>query len=316
MRPLSAILLVLSATLLASCRGQSEGPIKGVLVVYPDGLDDEAVRMSESLQIHVPTVDDEPVFSYSFVPWSDFRGDLRARRTVLVLLEDSTDAPRGLIRTGDIWSGRDLWARDQLVYAAVPGSCDAAALSESLLSAYEHHLEAWLYRGFVSTSMSSPERMDSLAALGFGLDVPRSYSTAVWKPEQGFIQYQRFVSDEGMLMLSIRWADSDSAVGSSEEAVTWREEMSRRFFYDASADSVDRARLSASPIEVGGASGWILLGSWRNPEHLNAGAFSSYVLSTDTRRYILDIEVYNPGEEKEIYIREGWLIFNTFIPED
>jgi hypothetical protein len=316
MRPLQSILLLASAALMASCRGQSEGPIKGVLVVYPDGLDREAVRLAESVQIYVPTVDDEPVFSYSFAPQSDFRGDLRARRTVLVLLGDSTDAPRGLTRSGGIWSGHDLWARDQLVFAAIPGSFDTGALSESLLSAYEHHLETWLYRGFVSTSMSSPERMDSLASLGFRLDIPRSYSTEVWKPEQGFLQYQRFVSEEGMLLLSIRWADSDSSIGSSEDAVTWREEMSRRFFYDASADSVDRSRLSASPLEAGGASGWILLGSWRNPEHLNAGAFSSYVLSTDSRRYILDIEVYNPGEEKEIYIREGWLIFNTFIPED
>jgi hypothetical protein len=316
MRHLPVILLLVSTALLASCRGQSEGPIKGVMVVYPDGLEDQAVQLAESLQIYVPTVEDEPVFSWSFAPQSAFRGDLKARRTVLVLLADSSEAPRGLSRTGGIWSGRDLWARDQTVYAALLGSVDTDALSESLLSAYEHHLEAWLYRGFVSTSMSSPERMDSLAALGFRMDVPRSWSTEVWKPEEGFIQYQRFVSEEGMLMLSIRWADSDSSLGSSGEAVTWREEMSRRFFYDASADSVDRARLSASPLEVGGASGWILLGSWRNPEHLNAGAFSSYVLSTDSRRYILDIEVYNPGEEKEIYIREGWLIFNTFIPEE
>jgi hypothetical protein len=72
--------------------------------------------------------------------------------------------------------------------------------------------------------------------------------------------------------------------------------------------------VQVEPLSLRGLQGWRLLGMWRNPEHLNAGAFTSYVLRDGGRRYLLDMEVFHERREKEPYVREGWIIMNTFIP--
>lgn len=312
---------VLAAVLLAVAPGCMKkdciGPIEGVLIVFPDGGEAAASAFSDSLQKFVSTVYAEPVFSFAFVPAGSFTGDLRRYRTIVLITGDGSGypaLPEGLSHCGTFLEGRDVWAVGQRVFAAEPGSADVHALSDSLESAYEEHLLAYIYQAFVSTGMSSPERIDSLASLGFVMDVPRAYETTEWDPARGFVQFQRRVDQEGLMMISVRWLDSDS-VPTADEAAGWRQEMARRFFYDAGADSVDRARLSISPCSLAGARGWELIGAWRNPEHVNAGAFASYVLQAGSRRYILDAEVYNPGEEKELYIREGRLIMKTFVPE-
>ena len=117
-------------------------------------------------------------------------------------------------------------------------------------------------------------------------------------------------------MFSIYRAVDDTAVSSPEDAILRREAMARRFFYDARADSVDRSAVHWEEIVLNGAEGLRLTGLWRNPEHLNAGAFTSCVLDYGGTGYILDLEVYNPGREKEPYIREGWTIMDSFVPED
>jgi len=113
--------------------------------------------------------------------------------------------------------------------------------------------------------------------------------------------------------MSIRWID-DGRNLSSEDAVIWREEVARRFFYDASEDSVDRDRVQIETMNLNGLDGYFLLGMWRNPEYLNAGAFTCYILFDAGRRYILDLEIFHANGEKEPYIREGWIIMDTFLP--
>jgi hypothetical protein len=301
--------------LFAGCKGAAEGPMNGVLVVYGEGQEAQAESISTTLQRIVATVDPEPVFSFSYASMDEMDASLRLRRTVLMLVSSEEEVPGGLeAAPGGYWRGHDVWARGQSFFAAVPGTFDAAALSRNIELAYNGHLEAWIYQSFVSTSMSSTARIDSLRPLGFFMDIPRSYQTAEWRPDDCFLQFQRPVSEEGMMLLSICWKPGDS-LGSLEDAIELRQWMARRFFYDASADSIDMARLGSAPWEVHGLRGWFLLGEWRNPEHLNAGAFTSYVLQSDTGVWILDTEVYNPGSEKEPYIREGWLVMNTFSPE-
>ncbi len=310
-----ALLPLCCACLLASCMGGAEGPLKGVLVVYPEGMERQADSVAGLLQRTVTTIDAEQVFAFSFCTRSEFEGSLRSRRTILFLADSPAGLPGSLEQGTGVWWARDVWARRQRVFGAVLGATDPGAVSDSLEKAYNNHLYDYLFQEFVSTSMSSTDRMDSLAALGFTMDVPRSYRTAEWRPDDGFVQFQRPVSDEGLMMLSIRWLDDSSAAGTVEQAVSWRQDMARRFFWDASSDSVDLARLETIPISPGGLSGWRLTGAWINPAHLNAGAFTSYVLRSGGRSFILDAEVFNPGEEKEPYIREGWLLMSTFAVE-
>jgi|WetSurMetagenome_2_1015567.scaffolds.fasta_scaffold00082_34 hypothetical protein len=305
---------LLAGLLAAGCRSGAEGPLKGVLLVYPQGMEEQADSLSSALQIVVATVDPEPVFAFSYASEDELDASLERRRTILFLCPSVEDVPDGLERVGSHWAGSDRWALDQAVFAAVPGVTDASELSTAMQLAYDAHLRSYLYRSFVSTGMSSPERIDSLRAVGFSMDVPRSYRTAEWRPEDGFIQFQRTVSDEGAIMISIRWTEGDTLL-SAGEAVLRREAVARRFFYDAGADSVDRSRLDLRAMSLGGLGGWRLLGAWRNPEHLNAGAFTSYVLQSDSGVWVLDTEVFNPGEEKEPFIREGWIIMNTFSLE-
>lgn len=301
--------------LLSSCAGPATGPVKGVLVVYPDGMDlDLLSDFLEEIQIRVTTVEPEDVFDFSICSAGEFVDDLRTRRTILFLVDDAQELPDGLEPADGLYQGSDLWARDQTVFGVVLTDFnDTRLLSMRLESAYQQHLYDYIYGSFVSTQMSSPDRIDSLLALGFSMDIPKSYSLADWDPEGGFLQYQRRVSDECLLLLSVRWIDDD-VILSQDEAVVWREAVARNHFHDSAADSVDRSSVQVEPLRLRGLSGWRLLGMWRNPEHLNAGAFTSYVLRSDGRRYLLDMEIFHEHREKEPYVREGWIIMNTFIP--
>lgn len=315
MKPLPGAAMLLALLLGAGCAREAEGPLKGVLVVYPDGQEQAADSLTGLYQRTVTTIDPEPVFSFSYCSASEFTGSLRDRRTILFLAADEQGLP-GELRGGvPVAGARDVWARGQRVFGTVIGSAGPDAVTDSLEDAYNRHLRDWLFQDFVSTSMTSPERMDSLAALGFRMDVPRSYATSEWIPEDGFVQFQRPVSDNGRLILSIRWVGGLEALD-ADGAVAWRQDMARRFFYDASADSVDRSRLEVLPLSTGGMTGWRLTGAWINPHHLNAGGFTSYVLQDAGRSFLLDAEIYNPDAEKEPYVREGWILMGTFAVEE
>lgn len=308
------IILLAVLLLLAACRGPATGPVKGILVVYDSRIDMQDVDdLLKEIQLHVTTVDTENVFNFSVCSIEGFRDDLKTRRTILFVTEESLMLPDELTEYEGIYRGENIWADDQIVLGIVlPDFTDTDALSNLLEQTYNHHLSAYIYGSFVSTQMSSPERIDSLLALGFTIDIPKSYHLAEWNPEAGFVQYQRVVSDECLLLLSIRWID-DSVVLSPDEAVLWREAVARNYFYDAAVDSVDRSSVEVQSMDLRGLHGWRLLGIWRNPEYLNAGAFTSYVLRNSGRRYLLDVEIFHEHREKEPYIREGWIIMNTFM---
>ncbi len=305
----SALLLMLVA-----CAGPAIGPVKGVLIVYEPGVDLQSLDdLLEDIQLQVTTVDTENVFDFSTCPMEDFRDDLKTRRTILFVTENSLQLPAELQLSEGIYRGEDIWAEDQVILGVVlPEFTRTDALSNLLEQAYNHHLESYIYGSFVSTQMSSPERIDSLLTLGFSMDIPKSYHLKEWNPEAGFIQYQRIVSDECLILLSFRWID-DSVILSPDDAVLWREAVARNYFYDSAADSVDRSSVEVQLMNLRGLHGFRLLGMWRNPYHLNAGAFTSYVLRSNGRRYLLDTEVFHEHREKEPYIREGWIIMNTFM---
>ena len=318
---ISIVLLLLLLLFTSSCKQESIGAINGVLVVYSSSLSEFIDTGGlQDLHLVVETVDPEEVFSFSFAEISEFQGTLKTRRVILLLVDtfEENQIPSVLDQgeTG-IYSGQDVWALDQQVFAVVVNSESPELPPElpgMLETAYDNQMHDYIFESFVSTSMTSPERMDSLSFLGFTLDIPKSFNIRIWTPEDGFIQYQRQPDAECLLLFSIRVL-SDHSELSDSNAVLAREAMARLFFYDASADSVDRARLFMTPIEQNGLPGWEMTGVWRNPEYLNAGSFTSRVLDAGDEWYILDMEVYNPGFKKEPYLREGWIIMDTFRKE-
>jgi hypothetical protein len=312
------ILLTMAALLAAGCAGPAEGPLKGVLVVYTPGAEGEIDGFTEDLQLYVETVVAEPVFDFSFARMDEFEGTLRNRRTILFAVDSADQFPGSLTETETgLYSGTDVWARGQYVFGVVLGpDSDADEVSSLLLEAYDDHMWDYVYGSFVATQMSSPERIDSMSTLGFTIDIPKSYALESWRPDDGFVQYQRQPSNDCLLMFSVYRVEDVAFADDPEDAILRREAMARRFFYDAAADSVDRSSVLLERTTLNGIGGWRLTGLWRNPEHLNAGAFTSFVLDHDGTGYILDMEVYNPGREKEPYIREGWTIMNSFVPED
>lgn len=314
MRRVSAAAAIVLSVLLVSCKSPATGPVKGVLVVYDEGMEIQDVNsLLDRVQLTVSTVSEEDVFAFSICSRDEFQGDLTERRTVLFLCSAPESVPEDLENSRGIYSGSDIWAEHQKVFAVVlPDFQDYGELSAELEEAYNNHLHHYIYGSFVATQMTSPARIDSLLTLGFSMDIPKSYHLTDWDPEGGFVQYQRRESEDCLLILSIRWIDDDKDL-SADEAVVWRESVARNHFYDAEADSVDRSRVQITPLELRGLSGWKILGMWRNPEHINAGAFTSYVLFSGSTRYILDMEVFHEGREKEPYIREGWIIMNTFM---
>ena len=314
-------ILALTLLFFVSCKHESIGPINGVLVVYSDSLTDFIDQGGlQELHLIVETVDPEEVFSFSFARVSEFQGTLKTRRTILFLLDHSdTLLMPTVLQAGDsgIYSGSNVWSLDQHVFGVVvdPSSPELpSGLADTLENAYNDQMNNYIFESFVSTSMTSPERMDSLQSLGFTLNVPKSFFVRIWSPDDGFIQYQRQPDDECLLLFSIRMLSTDAEL-TETNAILAREAMARIFFSDASADSVDRARITAVPIVKNGLVGWELTGVWRNPDYLNAGSFTTRVLDLGGVWYILDMEVYNPGHRKEPYLREGWIIMDTFCKE-
>ncbi len=304
-----------------SCKQESIGPINGILIVYSSTLDDFIDNNGlQKLHLVVETVDPEEVFSFSFAETSEFQGTLKSRRVILLLLtpDEISLIPSGLNENENgIYFGSDIWALDQFVFAVVVDPVNPEipiGLPELLENAYDNQMHDYIYESFVSTSMTSQERIDSLSVLGFQLNVPKSYSVRIWSPDDGFIQYQRQPDEESLILLSIRMFSTEAELSDSN-AVLAREAMARLFFFDASADSVDRAKLFTEEININGLSGWELTGVWRNPDYLNAGAFTTRVLNAGDEWYILDMEIYNPGFRKEPYLREGWIIMDTFAKE-
>lgn len=306
--------LLPSLLILMGCRQQSIGPVKGVLVVYHEDLapfiDGGGLN---AVQRTVTTVETENVFTWAFADLEEFQGPLMNRRVILFLVPRAEHLPGGLEQTGPgLYSGEDMWAANQQVIGAVvTGGTLPDGLPEVLEEAYNTQMHRYVYGSFVSTQMSSPGRIDSLEALGFTMDVPKAYSTRIWRPDDGFIQYQRTAGDECLLMLSIRFLPAAADLTDSLAVLT-REAMARRFFFDAAADSVDRSRVTVEPLTFRGMTGRTVTGMWRNPEYLNAGAFTARILDCRGTRYIIDMEVYNPGREKEPYLREGWVMMDTF----
>lgn len=300
--------------LLSACRQNSIGPVKGVLVVYSPGLasfiDDGGL---DRIQRTVTTVETENVFSWAFASSGEFTGTLTERRVILFLVTSADALPEGVEAVSPgLYFGEDIWAiNQQVIGAVVENGSLPEPLADLLEEAYNTQVHRYIYGSFVNTQMSSPERLDSLGALGFTIDVPKAYATHVWRPDEGFIQYQRPAGEECLLMLSIRFSAPTPELTDSI-AIEAREAMARRFFHQASADSVDRSRVEVSRITFGDMHGVSLTGMWRNPEYLNAGAFTSRILDSGERRYIMDLEVYNPGREKEPYLREGWVMMDTF----
>ena len=168
-------LLVLSFLLLLSCRQESIGPLNGVMVVYSPELagfiDGGGL---EELHLVVETVDPEQVLSFSYADLQEFTGTLRERRIVLMLLspEHRGEMPGDLEETSEgIYSGRDIWALNQHVFAVVVnGGGIPEDLPAVIEEAYDQQMHAYLYRSFVSTSMTSRARIDSLRSMGFSLD--------------------------------------------------------------------------------------------------------------------------------------------------
>ena len=315
-------LVSLSLLFTVSCKQESIGAVNGVLVVYSPSLSEFIDNGGlQELHLIVETVDPEEVFSFAYAETSEFEGMLKTRRSILLLLdpEEAYRIPNSLSDDDDdgIASGNDVWALDQQVFAVIvdPSSPELPTeLPVVLENAYDDHMHDYIYESFVSTSMTSPARMDSLSALGFALDVPKSFSVRIWSPEDDFLQYQRQPDEESLLLFSIRVLSTD-ALFSDSNAVLAREAMARLFFFDASADSVDRSRVCIEQITQNGMPGWELTGVWRNPEYLNAGSFTTRVLDSGDEWYILDMEIYNPGQKKEPYLREGWIIMDTFFKE-
>jgi len=305
-----------AALLVCACNQPARGSLKGVLVVYSPDLEQRLPELLSRVQLYVTTVDPEAVFDFSTCTPEQLRGSLRERRTILFMVTSAEDLPGELSGQGPVLSARNVWATGQSVFGVVvDGEVPPESLSDSLLAAYNRHMHDYVYGSFVNTQMSSPARMDSLRELGFTVDVPKSYRTKMWRPEDGVVQYQRQDGEECLLILTIRWLDTDRILEDGEDAMNWRQSVSRRFFGDAEADSVDRAKTEALPFRLGEYRGWKLTGVWRNPEHLNAGSFTSYILRVDGRRYLLDMEVYHPQAAKEPYLREGWTIMNTFVAD-
>ena len=316
--------LIFITICISSCKHPALGPIKGILVVVSPGMMEKDTELIlNNVQRYVESTDREEVFSFSFIEMDEFEKDWKLRRTILFLAETEEDFPCKLESSeSGVYHGRNIFANNQLIFGIDeeneldPTSPVLTALADSLEKAYNSHLRNYIYGSFVTTQMSSPERLDSLNSTGFTIDIPKSYCTAMWLPEDGFIQYQRELSTESLLlMLSLRWVDLDRDL-TAEESIIWRQAMSRRFFYDAAEDSVDLAKTIVEPLVLHGMNGWRIIGVWRNPEHLNAGAFTSYVLFDSTRgkKYLIDFEIYHPHAPKETYLREGWIIMSSFVP--
>jgi len=215
-----------------------------------------------------------------------------------------------------IFTKRNEWAREQKMMILVAPS--ESALAERLASESELFFEAFnkerseyvkkkLYRSYEQKDLSREIR----ERYGFDLRIPHDYVLVREEPEEGWLRLKRSAPDR-LITLWRSEVLQENPLDSAWVFDTWSN-LALQF---ADPVQANREYLSVRESEVAGYPGLEMRGLWETKGSLGGGPFlcRAFFYPAEKRVYLLEGEVYNPGDVKEPYVKQLEVILETFKP--
>jgi hypothetical protein len=221
-------------------------------------------------------------------------------------LDSLSENECGLFRFPNAW-GANQWV---LVFVAR----DSSKLIEGL-NAYAQRLRRTVTE-FVLDQMTratylsgrDEELSGQIAeSFGFSLDVPKKWLLQDKFGTENFIYLYSHFPDRSIFVF---WSDTVASLN-PDSVLTVRDHLTGRY-YDG--DSADRSAVTADTIQFLGVPCLRLRGVWQNKKQVLGGPFVLYAFVYQTRFFILDGTVFNPGEKKLSNLFQVEAIIRTFVP--
>lgn len=241
----------------------------------------------------------------------DGKGEISTLITGMLSPEIYTGVQRGEYF---VFHKQNEWARGQhmliLVSSDAPSLVDQAqAESEFLFNIFDkartRKIKRELYRAHEQKDLARQIR----ERYGFDLRIPHDYVLVREEPEQGWLRLKRPAPSRWITL----WRSSplpEDPVDSTWVVQKWS---------DLAAEYADPVQantdyLSVKPISISGYPGLELQGLWETIGPQGGGPFfcRAFYNPVDGRAYLLDAAVFNPGGEKEPYLKQLEVILETF----
>ncbi len=139
---------------------------------------------------------------------------------------------------------------------------------------------------------------------GFSIKVPKNW--IITKKEFGFVEFIHHRPDR---IVSIYWKAKPKMELSKTQAINIRNKIGAEY-YDG--DCVDKKLTKFYWVEFQGIKVGKLDGIWKNDEKITGGPFRSYFFWKEGRFYVIDFQIFAPGEKKWKWLQQLEVICGTF----
>lgn len=209
---------------------------------------------------------------------------------------------------------QEQWAKDQFMLILVcPDWQDlkekietsASMLYEIIDMDFKEKLRQDMYKKGEQTEIAS--RL--MASYGWSIRVQHDYFLAQEVPEKGFLWFRRMYPERWIF---IRWIDGgDMTMLDQEWVVSERNRVGGEYY---SGDRVSERYLYSRRTNFLGRPALLTTGLWENTGKVAGGPFRNYTFYDELSRrvYMIDVAVFNPGEDKTPYLIRLDVIANTF----
>ncbi len=323
-----SVWLCAAVAVLAGCaKPVAVGSLREVRVLCDDAVWRRVgTTLREAVETPIHTVEPETVFSMTRVPAGSFEDERLSANVLFVASLDSPDSvglllrkvlteeSQEAVRRGEsyVFAERDIWAVGQQVTIVTGSDPDALVgfvrragsfLFDTLYGPLAKRAveRAYYRKGNTLLQERLAERY------GWSVLVPNPWHTV--EPEGERIVY--FSKNNPDRHLLIYWAAADTVSLAPDRCVALREDIVWRV-YDQ--DEVDRDRTSVQETRFLGRPALRITGVWQNEKHVMGGPFRTYcfVCPEQNRFYLIDLNVFAPGEEKFPYLAQLEGIADSF----
>lgn len=206
------------------------------------------------------------------------------------------------------------WAKKQLLLVLV--GTDSTSLREQIESNADYLFEvlrSHIMKRTQEEMYSQYEQFDveKMLLQKYGWQVRVQHDYHLWKefPEKQFVMLRR-TSPERWLFVT--WEENANPdVINKAWVLAKRAQIGRQFYEN---DRIADRYLTDKEGEFAGRRALILQGLWENEEKVAGGPFKAFAFyDEDARRaYLVDIAVFAPGKEKEVFLRQLEVMARTF----
>lgn len=217
---------------------------------------------------------------------------------------------------GKIFFVRDFWAKDQVLIFLV------APERETVMDVFQEYkedtysiLDKFYTKNVRQGLYNYGEQVDLERKIykkyGWHFRIPRGYEIIGDHPEDNFIWFRKRSPDRIMF---VHWEDAPKSKLTKEYCLEKRDELTFKYYDE---DLMVRDKTEIKETEFNGMPGYVMEGFWQNEKYLVGGPFKSYCFYSEKegRIYMIDTNIFAPGESKYIQQKRLEIIAHTFTTE-